>query len=251
MRVAGAPRRLALDTVTYLAPKWRRVMWRCGYRTVMRYLNPTRYWRATPDLDDWIQTLSAQELDELTAAGWHVGVVQRGIGRAHQGGEAVGDSWGTAAAHNAAGVGLPAGCHIYCDCEWAGADMSRSWPGPPPEPVQRAYIEAWARAVIRGGYRAGLYVSPDLRLDSAALYALRGISSYWYCASATQAVDVRRAHLTQSLEYAAHLDGTIEPWDTQAHQGLQTRGQVLRFDADMVSASRVRGVAEWPLVAAS
>lgn len=192
MRIRGAKRGLAVDTVTYTGP-YLDLFKRLGIRTVFRYLNYHKEWRDTPCTDprDWFKSCSRQELLELLTAGFDVGIMQRGIGKRNAGGMAAGEGAGEAAVHNAQGIGIPAGASILIDCEWSD---------PPDKGSQRAYIEAHARRMAGSGYRPTQYVTTDLRFTSAELYSLRWVKGYVKSASSVPAVDVRGYQSTQSLE---------------------------------------------------
>jgi len=223
MLAVKAPRRLALDTVSYFSP-FSEAVKTTGAETVFRYINYNKHFRDTPDTSgDWFISLSKQERDEILNDGWMIGIVQRGIGRRNSGGRDAGLEVGEAAVYNATGLNIPTGVTIFCDCEWSD---------PPNKADQIAYIEAWASQVRGAGYIAGLYVSPDLALSSSELYALAHIQAYWKSASYVATVDTRGFQIIQSLEYFFETaTGALYPWSDSCYSR-----QGLRLDMDMVCA---------------
>jgi hypothetical protein len=231
MRAVQARRSIGIDTVSYVTPHAERLKRILGERaTIFRYLNHSESYRQTPDpSDDWLKSLSMQELRELLDLGFRVGLVQVGIGRRHRGGAEMGRKVGEAAVHNAVGIGAPDAVHIFCDCEWAESIV-------PPKAEQVEYIEAWGAAVWDGGFIPGLYVSPDLALNCGELYGLRHIRAYWKSASWAPTVNTRGYMIVQSTEnYFYESEGChcVAPYSDEI---ARTHRGGLRFDYDMICA---------------
>lgn len=199
MQLKRCPRGIGFDASTYIAPVTAQRFLEAGYQWVARYLNRRVSVRETPDTD-WPVSLSRQELGELTQAGLAVVLVQ------FAGGCSSGDARGAAAAANAAALGVPQGCHLYCDAEgWSGVD----WPH------VSEYLTQWQAAVRLAGYRPALYVGPgvDWGADPARnLRKLPGYSSYWRAASVVPAVADRGYALVQGTQctvYGQTIDADI------------------------------------------
>ena len=78
---------------------------------------------------------------------------------------------GAAAFVSCKALGLPTGCTVWLDLEGKTAyDM------PPQELI--AKINAWATAVIAGGYEPGLYIGSPQPLTADELYSLK-VVRYW------------------------------------------------------------------------
>lgn len=187
MKVIKCPRMAGFDASTYIEPYTGKEFFEAGYRFVFRYLNRTKHFRDTPD-NSWPVSLSVQELRELTDRGFGVGLVQ------FAGSCNYGKDRGEAAAHNAMGLCIPRGVHLFCDAE--------GWPGKTWAEVKQ-YLDEWQAPVLAAGYRAGLYVGPgvDFGADPGPnLYSLRGYTSYWRAASYVPSVAVRGYSLTQGTQ---------------------------------------------------
>ena len=224
MRITNAGRRVGLDTVSYVTP-YLDGIGDHGIHTIFRYVNYDAYYRDTPctDPNDWFKSLSTQEFNEILAKDFDVGIFQRGIGKRNKGGAAAGEQVGKNAVHNLRGIGVPEGATILCDCEWAASHC-------PTKQEQVFYIEGWAKVLSSEGFIAALYVSHDLKLNSAELYALKYVRSYMKAASTVPTVDNRGFQAVQSLEYFYHTkENRFYVWDKKwyGHDGL-------RCDLDML-----------------
>jgi hypothetical protein len=69
-------------------------------------------------------------------------------------------------------LGIPAGATVWLDLEGL-----KAWKTSPPELI--AKINAWADAIIAGGWMPGLYVGAPQPLTSRELYQLR-VQRYWW-----------------------------------------------------------------------
>ena len=69
-------------------------------------------------------------------------------------------------------LGIPAGATVWLDLEGL-----KAWKTSPPELI--AKINAWADAILAGGWMPGLYVGAPQPLTSRELYALR-VQRYWW-----------------------------------------------------------------------
>lgn len=231
MRVANAGRGLVIDApfrITVELAKW--------FRST---LCVNGFVRCMPHADgwapDWLDLLSAEELNEITAAGFGVGGYQifrgsRQVTAEH--GRAAGD----ALVEHARAIGLPDGVTLWCDCEAFrdNADVA-------------GYIDAWQ---VRASYATdskGVYCGSGFRLpdmsatsDAAVqgerLWGLLGITRYWLSMSRVYTPSVRGPCLDQVWEYVLHgsgpCDWRIEEYSASnpAHEGSR------RFD---INASRI------------
>lgn len=69
-------------------------------------------------------------------------------------------------------LGIPIGATVWLDLE--GLDAYHT-----PPPTLSAQINAWADAIIAGGWMPGLYVGAPQPLTSRELYALRVVRYWW------------------------------------------------------------------------
>jgi len=182
MKISACPSKIGFDASTYVTPATAAKFYEAGYRFVFRYLNRTKAFRETPD-NTWPISLSTQELHELTDRGFAVGLVQF-AGQCRDG-AAKGESM----VHNAQGIGVPVGAHLFCDAE--------GWPDVSWAHVQ-SYLAAWQTQVRAAGYRAGLYVGPGVQWGD--LYSLPGYDCYWRAASYTPPVHHRGYAITQGMQ---------------------------------------------------
>jgi hypothetical protein len=216
MKLDYAGRRLGIDTVMDTRP-WLDDLWKAGVRTIFRYIPRTQ------KPPSWLTMITAEEMEAILDKGFNLSLVQQGIGGRHERGATHGKSQGNAAAKRATELEVPNWTTLWCDCEWTEKSC-------PPKREQIAYIEAWARAVVRAGYKAGLYVSGELDMSGDELYALRWISAYWKAASYTRMVSTRGFQVVQSLEYN-FKNGVFDRWDNDL---FKTGGVGLRCDMDML-----------------
>ena len=198
MKTRECPSKIGFDASTYVTPSTAQEFYQAGYRFVFRYLNRMKSFRETPDTT-WPISLSTQELRELTDRGFAVGLVQF-AGQCRDGA-----AKGEAMVHNAKGIGVPEGTHLFCDGE--------GWPDDTWEAVQ-AYLGAWQDKVRGAGYRAGLYVGPGVNWGD--LWSLPGYDCYWRAASYTPEVCHRGYSITQGLQcevYGQTIDQDICCYD--------------------------------------
>lgn len=230
MQSSKAPRRLGVDTAGYFTP-YSQSLWNHGCRTVFRYLSLEKEAHCEPDLGHWRVFISQQELEELVEAGWHVGLVQQGIGSNYDPNRSAADQgaqYGAAAVWQVEKLCGVKGIVLWCDCEFT-ADLSKE--------DQTAFIEAWAKECYIGSQIGGQYVSTELKLSSRELYGLAYVKAYWKSASMVPTVDTRGYQVLQSLEYFAYGD-KIEEWDPDKHAGIIG----IRVDLDMLC---VDGRGDW------
>ncbi|MBX7078570.1 MAG: DUF1906 domain-containing protein [Nannocystaceae bacterium] len=161
---------LGFDTATPLSPSQARSLRASGFGFCARYLKRTP--SEQPPASG--PALTLDEAHGVLGSGLALIPVQYGSSTLvpdASGGTAVGE----AAAINAAALGIPVGVTIWCDLEWApdvAADPSSTI----------AYANAWHDAVVAAGFRAGLYVGPNLPLGGVQLGEL-AFRSYWKSAS--------------------------------------------------------------------
>ncbi|MCU0917456.1 MAG: DUF1906 domain-containing protein [Planctomycetes bacterium] len=210
MRTATASRTLGLDTVQPLTPAVLGLIWAAGYRWVARYLRPDGQVEDEPSVAGdfggcW--SLSRRELADIIATGFAVVPIQFGPGRGTTISSAGGHERGRAMVRAARGLGLPQGCHLWCDAEGRRMDDADGdgHPGTPLDATAcRLYLDAWAGEVRESGYACGLYVGPGLPLSGLQLYQLPGVSAYWSSATKTQTPVPRGWSIVQSKLYDGH-----------------------------------------------
>ena len=128
---------------------------------------------------------------------------------------------GANAAFNARALGAPSSVTLWCDVEWSSASAPTD-----PQPVLD-YINAWAAQVVAGGYRAGLYVGPNVPVDGKSLYYdLPKITGYWKAASKTSWVAERGFQIIQGLSFTTAEGLDIDP-DMAAYDGRGDRCTVI------------------------
>lgn len=166
------------DASNYVYPEAAKAMWDKGYRVVMRYL---RLWDLVtldkPDGQGGSDSLSRQELDELLAAGWLVGIQQFGCtSEKRLPMTAVeGAKRGTIMARNALALGFPEGMPVFCDLEWSTTSPGRG--------VRAAHFHnAWHDSVVDLGLDSGLYNGGNLGASSRGLYCMFKTRRYWQSA---------------------------------------------------------------------
>ena len=204
--VARAPAGLGFDTSTVVTEATAHALREQGYRFCARYLHRSAQVDPTPQGG----ALSVSEAQTILAAGLGLIPVQYGDATLAPS-AASGAQVGAAAASNAAGLGFPPGVTVWCDVEWKAEAAPKDSAG------TIAYVNAWADAVAAAGYRAGLYVGPNIPLSSTELYrSLPGIRHYWKAASAVPWVETRGFQLVQSLSLTSaglYLDADVACYD--------------------------------------
>lgn len=112
-------------------------------------------------------------------------------------------------------LAIPTGVTLWCDIEWVPSAI------PTNDDALIAYVEAWADAVIDGGYSAGLYVGPNTPLSGSQLYSISGIKHYWKSASRVPWVSTRGFQIMQSLYLT----------DNVSSNGITIDADVIAYDA--------------------
>jgi hypothetical protein len=209
MKAVACPRRLGFDAAGYVSPELASIMRTSGYRFTVRYVRRDEQVNERPDLSSWLVSLTPPELAGLLTSGLLVSVVQFGAARTGgQLGARYGRAKGAAAAHNAKGLGVPAGVTVWCDAEWSD-------PIPEPRAVM-AYLDAWAAPVADAGYEPGLYVGPGINLSSQQLWERPGYRHYWQSNAVVPDVATRGYQMTQAYQGVVHginIDANIARMD--------------------------------------
>jgi hypothetical protein len=189
MRAIPATPGKGLDTVAVITREWARAHPEITFYA--RYLRLDGAALHVPDASGgdhvgcW--SLSESEIADIISAGAAVLPVQFGPRRGDRLCHSLGLDRGSNAALSAYSLGIPHGCHLWCDLEGASARKAGTVDC-------YGYVDGWSAAVVAQGYRAGLYVGDDeVPLSGRELYRLPLVTSYW--ASAVWGV-VR--HLTPS-----------------------------------------------------
>ena len=222
MRVDTAPRGIVVDApfrITAALAEWMKAT-----------LNVAGFVRSMPHAGgwapDWLDVLTAEELGELTDAGFGVTGYQifrasRQITAEH--GRAAGESL----AEHARAIGLPDGCTLWCDCESFRAEAD-----------VLGYIDGWRQRVAyvtdsRGVYCGSGFLLPDMTARNDAreqgdrLWALRGITRYWLALGQVYTPSVRGCCLDQIWEYVLlgtdASDWRLEPYRSKnlSHNGAR------------------------------
>lgn len=161
---------LGFDTVTTVSSSMATAMVAKGYGFCARYLKRS----GSIDAPTSGPALTIAEAKDLLAAGLAIVPVQFGLSSLLPSATA-GSDVGEAAATNASALGIPRGVTLWCDLEWS--------PEVSPDPAATIrYANAWHDAVVDAGWRAGLYVGPNIPLDAVQLGDL-AFTSYWKSAS--------------------------------------------------------------------
>ncbi|MCA9685183.1 MAG: DUF1906 domain-containing protein [Myxococcales bacterium] len=211
---------LGFDTASYVDLDKAKAMRAAGYAFVARYLRRDQHVNQNPDLSGGAVSLSVLELRQLLAADLQVSLVQFGDGKLVPSAEQ-GTTVGAAAAANARALGAPSSVTLWCDVEWSSGAAPTE-----PQPVLD-YINAWAAQVVAGGYRAGLYVGPNVPVDGKSLYYdLPKITGYWKAASKTSWVAERGFQIIQGLSFTTAEGLNIDP-DMAAYDGRGDRCTVI------------------------
>jgi hypothetical protein len=153
-----------------------------GYTFCLRYLSRSHGQQGGD--------LSANEANNILAAGLALMPVQHVAKAGWSPTEALGQTMGANAASNAASIGFPAGVNVWCDLESVAEGSD------PAEVI--AYCNAWFGAVSAAGYVPGLYVGPAAGLDGQQLYDLT-VEHYWKSASNVPALPERGYQMVQKL----------------------------------------------------
>jgi len=231
VRVANAGRGLVIDApfrITVELARWfRDTLCVQGF---VRCLPHAHGWHP-----DWLDLLSAEELQELTEAGFGVTGYQIFRG-SRQTSEEQGRAAGEAMVEHCREIGLPEGVTLWCDCESFrdSADVL-------------GYIQGWRKRASYHTDSRGLYIGsgfllPDMTARADAreqgdrLWGISGINRYWASMSQVYTPSVRGICLDQAWEYVLHGSGPddwrIEEYSPSnpAHKGSR------RFD---INASRI------------
>jgi hypothetical protein len=240
MKVANAGRGLVVDApfrITVELAKWMRST--LQVQGFIRCLPHAEGWHP-----DWLDLLSADELNQLTDAGFGVTGYQIYSGR-RQTSEAQGRAAGEAMVEHCKAIGLPDGVTLWCDCESFrdSADVA-------------GYIAGWrARASFhtdsRGVYMGSNFRLPNMQANSDAreqgerLWDLVGINAYWASMSQVYTPSVRGICVDQAWEYVLHgtccCDWRVEEYDPNNPEHKGTK----RFDLNVSRRDSLGGRLRW------
>lgn len=133
-----------------------------GFRFAMRYVR-----RASPNGHD----LVAGEIITLLTAGLAVGVVQHCANPGWHPTASLGAAYGSTAALETVGAGMPRGATVFCDLEGVA-------PHTPANDVL-AYLESWHAKVREAGYHPGLYIGDSCGLSGAQFFHDTPFDCFW------------------------------------------------------------------------
>jgi hypothetical protein len=154
-----------------------------GFGFAVRYLS-----RTTPQNNG---DLSAAEIGWITDAGLALMAVQHCPLPGWAPTLALGTQYGTAAAVNAAAIGLPQGVAVWLDLEGVAPYATAA--------DTIAYCNTWAGVVAQAGFMPGLYVGANQPLTSDELYWRLKVAYYWKSASRVPDIPVRGYCMIQAL----------------------------------------------------
>ena len=160
-----------------------------GFGFAIRYLS-----RTTPQNQG---DLSAAEVGWITDAGLGLMAVQHCPLPGWAPTLALGAQYGTAAAVNAAAIGLPQGVAVWLDLEGVAPYTTAA--------DTIAYINTWAGVVAAAGFMPGLYIGANQPLTGNDLYWRLRTAYYWRSASNVPDIPYRGYCMAQAL--APSIDG--------------------------------------------
>jgi hypothetical protein len=154
-----------------------------GFTFAVRYLS-----RRSPQAEG---DLGQAEAERILASGLGLMVTQLVAPEGWTPNQALGTSYGAAAAANASAIGLIPGLNVWLDLE--GVDMAT-----PAEDVI-AYCNAWADEVRTAGFVPGLYVGSAAVLSGDQLYWRIKVRHYWHSGSVVPDIPHRGYQLFQRI----------------------------------------------------
>jgi hypothetical protein len=180
---AAAPGAQGFDADTVIVPATANALVASGFRFAVRYLSRTEPQNPSD--------LCGDEAQAILDAGLALMAVQHCPLPGWAPTAALGQTYGQAAARNAASIGLPAGLGLWLDLEgvagWATAADTI------------AYCNAWAGAAEDLGFLPGLYVGANQPLSGDELYWRLRVKHYWKSASSVPEVPYRGYQMVQAL----------------------------------------------------
>lgn len=155
-----------------------------GFRFAMRYVR-----RGAPNGHDLI----SGEIITLLNAGLAVGVVQHVAQPGWVPSAALGAAYGSVAALETLGTGMPRGATVFCDLEGVAAHT--------PAPDVLAYLAGWHKKVEEAGYHPGCYVGDSPGLTGGQLFHETPFTCFWgaYNLNADQIPIVRGLAMKQLI----------------------------------------------------
>lgn len=179
----ATPNLKGFDTDTVLTAQQAAAFKSSGYAFCVRYLARNN----GQGSDD----LSYNEAKSILDAGLALSAVQHVPSPGWTPTAALGTTYGTNAAANAASIGLPQGMNLWCDLEGVAA-------GTPTQQVID-YSNAWYDAVHAAGYVPGIYVGASCMLTGNQLYQNLRFQHYWKSLSNVPAIPNRGYQLIQTM----------------------------------------------------
>lgn len=183
-----------------------------GYRFCIRYVGRTEM--ASHDL-------SAQEADEILAAGLALMPVQHVLDPGWQPTAALGAEYGQNAATFSQQIGFPQGVNVWCDLESVSSSASAQ--------DVIGFCNAWCAGVSAAGYVPGLYIGYQPGLTGQQLHDDLDFQHYW-AAYNVDGVSTPHPRGWQLVQSEGH--GTVGGISTEAYDADTTHvdamgGQVL------------------------
>lgn len=195
---AAAPGLLGFDANTVISAAVAQQFKQNGYSFCGRYLALGNGQGATD--------LSNAEAANIINAGLALIAVQHVRYEGWVPSAALGNTYGSNAASNAASVGLPKGMNIWCDLEGVATGTAAQ--------SVIDYCQAWYAAVHAAGYVPGLYVGANCILTGAQLYSL-SFQHYWKSLSTVPDIPNRGYQLVQKWFPQSEFGISIDQDTTQ------------------------------------
>ena len=206
--IQNAPAGLqGFDANTPISSQAAQDFYNAGYRFCLRYVG--RVQMASYDL-------TAQEANDILAAGLGLMVVQHVLEPGWAPTQSLGAEYGANAAMFSQQIGFPPGVNVWCDLECVADDT--------PAANVVAYCNAWYDAVAAAGYVPGLYVGYQPGLSGGQLYADLKFQHYWAAYNVDGVSDPapRGYQLVQSVG-----SGTIAGITTESYDAVTTQADGL------------------------
>lgn len=227
---------LGFDCNTRVSLSQARAFQSAGYRFVVRYVR-----RSTKHDYD----ITAGELVGLLNSGLAVMIVQHVAAEGWLPSAALGTAYGAIAAQEAALVGYPRSCILWCDLEGVS-------PQAKPEEVI-AFCNGWYDAVRLAGFDAGLYVGYGCGLTADQLYYKLKFRRYWgaYNLNSDSVPSVRGTCMEQLAYPPASLNShTVDKYmakydvDEETATALAKRvvGIPFQYDTDIITGDHFNNV---------
>lgn len=186
--------------------------YKAGFRFCLRYVGRTQM--ASHDL-------SAEEAENILAAGLALMPVQHVLNPGWQATGDLGAEYGANAATFAQQIGFPPGVNVWCDLECVDTSCSAQ--------DVTDYCNQWHAAVAAAGYVPGLYVGYQPGLTGQQLYSKLPFQHYWaaYNVDGVSKPSPRGWQMIQSVGSGTIAGITTEAYDADKTQTDGKGGTVL------------------------